>query len=355
MPNIWEITGLEGTPTTTTYASTPGNGNNFEIAFAPNGTAYVSSNGTIVRLSNDSPPNVTTLPGLSLAGVDLTVGGMQSNGDAQYLLFNQPMQDGFDAGIQFIDLTASTPTPSGLVASNADFLNRKVIGPDGCLYDAAGTTVYKITNSDGSCSFGKTISASLSLTPTSVSPNPPQGSTQSFTAAFQLVNAPAGTPILFQVAGADPQFGLVNSSNGVATFTYTGLHQGVDTITASATVNGSPLVSNQAVITWGPGSDVTFLTLNQSPTSGTPGQMANLVASLTDGSATPAAAFEWPDHQLQRRRRRLLSFNQRERYRLLRGYSWSARSEQSDGIIWGNRGLSRIQRLGGVQRNRATG
>jgi len=52
-------------------------------------------------------------------------------------------------------------------------------------------------------------------------------------------------------------------------------------------VSSSTLVSNQAVITWGPGSDVTFLTLNGSPSSALPSQLVTVTANLTDQSATP--------------------------------------------------------------------
>ena len=44
-------------------------------------------------------------------------------------------------------------------------------------------------------------------------------------------------------------------------------------------------------MTWGPGSDTTFVSLNQSPKGGVPGQMVNLIASLTDVSQNPATAL----------------------------------------------------------------
>src|SRR5262249_36389526 len=47
--------------------------------------------------------------------------------------------------------------------------------------------------------------------------------------------------------------------------------------------------SNKAQVTWAAGKHVTFLTLNPSPTAGTPGQPVNVIASLTDISLDPPA------------------------------------------------------------------
>jgi hypothetical protein len=44
-------------------------------------------------------------------------------------------------------------------------------------------------------------------------------------------------------------------------------------------------------VTWGPGSDTTFVSLNQSPKGASPGQTVSLIASLTDISQNPAIAL----------------------------------------------------------------
>ena len=90
------------------------------------------------------------------------------------------------------------------------------------------------------------------------------------------------------MSGANPQLASVNSdSTGKAAFTYVAVKQGVDTIIASASLSGTPLDSNSAVVTWGPGTDVTFLTLNASPSSAPASQLVTVTANLTDLSATP--------------------------------------------------------------------
>ncbi len=79
-----------------------------------------------------------------------------------------------------------------------------------------------------------------------------------------------------------------NTVSNVASFSYTGIFTGVDTLNASETVNSTTITSNPAVVTWTAGAHTTFVGINQSPTGGGPGQMVSLVGSLTDVSAVPA-------------------------------------------------------------------
>ena len=131
------------------------------------------------------------------------------------------------------------------------------------------------------------------LSPPTISPDPAQGSSEPFTASFHYTKAPLGTPITFQVAGANPQFKLVHSDkDGKATFSYAGTYTGVDTITASSTLGTTNLTSNQAVTTWLAGIHTSFLTLNLSPTSIAVGKPVTLIASLADVSVMPPAAVQ---------------------------------------------------------------
>jgi hypothetical protein len=156
-----------------------------------------------------------------------------------------------------------------LVTDNGQAVDLK-IGPDGCVYAARGVAVWRITDSTGVCTYAAASHvAALYLSPISISPNPAQGSTQTFTASFHYASVPDGTPVVLSVSGANQQNVQANTAGGVASFGYTGLHQGVDTLTASAKLNGTGVSSNNSVVTWAAGTDVTFLTLNQSPTSGT--------------------------------------------------------------------------------------
>jgi hypothetical protein len=289
--SIWRVAGPGGaSPTTSVYATLPGTPN-ATLAFAPGGTIYawaiVDGEVMVAEVSGTNgptPPTINVLPGLQLSSLGLLAGGT----GAGTFLIGTPYVNNATVGINSIDLTTSPPSlsTSFATASGANFMT---FGPDGCVYASQGTTVFKITAADGSCSYGSSLgSATLVLAPTSVSPNPAQGSQQSFTASFHFASVPDGTPVTLNVSGANPNVLQANTTSGVASFSYTGLHQGIDNLTAAAMLSGSPLTSNNSVVTWAGGTDVTFLTLNQSPTTGTTGQPVNLTANLTDVSLTPA-------------------------------------------------------------------
>src|SRR5262249_2204667 len=141
------------------------------------------------------------------------------------------------------------------------------------------------------CRFGATSSAPpLTLTPVRAMPNPAQGTSTTFTAAIGGVAAPAGTPIFFQVSGANPRVQFVRTdAAGTAALTYTAGATGTDVVVASTTVEGMSLISNKSVVTWDAGPHTTALTLNTSPRAGSPGAATTVVASVVDLSMTPAA------------------------------------------------------------------
>ena len=115
---------------------------------------------------------------------------------------------------------------------------------------------------------------------------------QTFIAQFHNVDAPAGTPVSFSVTGANPQGQIGNTdASGTSSFTYTAAHAGTDTIKASSTVGVVNVSSNQAVVTWGSGSHVTFISLNNSPTTGFADQSVSLSATLFDESVTPPSSL----------------------------------------------------------------
>ncbi|MGH7778984.1 MAG: hypothetical protein ACREQR_04060 [Candidatus Binataceae bacterium] len=153
--------------------------------------------------------------------------------------------------------------------------------------------MFKITDASGGCNYAAANpAASLVLSPSSVSPNPAQGTSQSFIASFHYITVPAGTPIKFVVTGANiTSQQAVTDANGQASFSYVAAHSGIDTIIASATVGATALESTPAVVTWGPGMDVTSVTLNQSATGASPNQTVNLAAALVDVSQNPVAAI----------------------------------------------------------------
>jgi len=275
-------------PTLAVYATLPFTPNG-TLAFSPKGTIYVVSgylqqNPPVIRVSGTdgpNPPTVTALPGVGSV-YWVNIGGVGPDGEATKLI---TLNDGK------LKLTDITTNPPSTVAELTNNIGGGVIGPDGCLYMPNANAVYRLTDPTGGCSFlPTTASPSLALTPTAVSPDPAQGTGQTFAAKFRNVSVPAGTPVSFQVTGANPQIKLVRTdANGQASFGYTAVSAGPDTIVATATVDGSDLISNKAQVTWAPGRHTAFLTLNQSPTTGTAGTPVTVNAVLADVSLDPAA------------------------------------------------------------------
>lgn len=283
------------TPTVEVYAALPTTAGNGAISFAPDGTIYVVSNyynnpsAPILRVAGTdqpSPPAITTVPGIT-TNYWVTVGEALPNGSAKSLIVLAGTAP--NLALTLVDITtnpfASTPLTVGGIGSG-------VIGPDGCLYATATDSIYKLAPSAGGCGFAATNPAPmLVLSPTTVSPNPSQGGSQSFTATFANVTVPTGTAVYFQIDGANKQTKFAKTdASGKAAVTYSGIFTGVDIVTARATVGASQLVSNSANLTWGAGKHTTFLSLNTSPTSSSIGTSVTLVAGLFDVSMSPTAA-----------------------------------------------------------------
>ena len=294
--SVWRIANPgNATPTTTVYASTPGvNGG---LSFAAGGTLYMLSYrdnagaGGVVAITgtgSPTPGQVSVIPGITGPALGLTALGSQVNGDARSLvLAAAPGTGGFPPGIRSYDITSAPAATTALQMENA-YANVQVPGPDGCLYVSVSVAVYKITNADGSCPLD-VVAPLITLSPSTVSPNPAQGSEQSFAATFHNASVAAGTPVLFQISGANTQVRQTNAgADGTATLTYAGINAGTDTIVASATVAGTLLTSNPARVTWNPGPHTTFLSLNASPSGAMAGRPVTLVANLTDASVEPA-------------------------------------------------------------------
>jgi hypothetical protein len=261
-PSMWRIADPDGAaPETTVYVTLPGSPNG-NIAFAPSGTIYAwAISGAAARIAQvsgtDGPvkPTVSILPNIQVANLGLLAMGTQADHDAEYLFLNP-----FDAttnsslGIGTADLTTDPPSAGITLATGEGFANL-VIGPDGCLYGALSNGVFKITDTQGKCNYAAPRQPpSLVLAPPAVSPNPVQGTPVSFTASFHYVTAPVGTPVFFQVTGANPQLQMVRSNaTGQASFTYSSIFNGTDNVKASAML-GTNKLNSRSRLTGSPGS-----------------------------------------------------------------------------------------------------
>ncbi len=254
------------------------------LSYRDNGGAagVVSVAGT----ASGNPGQITVLPGITAPDLGIAAIGSQGNGDAQAIALatSPPNPPDLPLGIHSYDITTDPVTTTGLQLQNG-YANVQVIGPDGCMYVSMNVAVYKVTNADGSCPLA-VANPLIALSPPFVSPT--QGSEQTFTASFHNVSVPAGTPVQFQISGANAQLIQTNTdADGTATLTYSGVNAGTDTVVAIATANSATLTSNPARVTWNAGAHTTFLNLNATPAGGFAGRPVSLTATLLDVSVTP--------------------------------------------------------------------
>jgi Pro-kumamolisin, activation domain/Bacterial Ig-like domain (group 1)/OmpA-like transmembrane domain len=269
-----------------TLPTTPNGG----MAFAPNGTLYavsgyyLSQTAPVEQISATSSATVTVT---TVAGVTsdyaVAIGATNPDGSAQSLIA--------EPSGNLTEIPIGSPGAAVVLATGSPGVG--VTGPDGCLYSAHYDTVYRLANSTGNCTFAPTSPApALNLTPIAITPNPAQGSTQTLTAKLHNVSTLAGVPVFFAVKGANAQIKMVDTdADGNAILKYTAIQAGNDTVTASTTANDTALTSNTVKLAWTAGKHVTFLSLNSSPEEGTISHAVNVVASLSDVSASPAAAI----------------------------------------------------------------
>ena len=285
-PSIWRIHDPAGAATLGVYTTLPTTPSG-QLAFSPDGTLYAVTGYTGVRqvvkiggTNTASPPSMTTLSGIT-SFFCLTMGEVQGDGSAKSLIVCD------SNGVDLFDITTDPPTSTVLMSSGAS----GTIGPDGCLYSASSDTIYKITEASGNCGFAPTNPAPLlALTPGTASPA--QGGVQSLTATFKNVIVPAGTPVIFSVAGANFQLKLGRTdASGAANITYAGSLDGTDTVVASGPAGGVTLTSNPATIAWGAGKDLAFLDLSTSPSGGIVGQPVTVRAALSDATMNPVTSI----------------------------------------------------------------
>ena len=270
------------TPTVTTYADagSPVLG----LAFAPDGTLYVSTRGgSIVAVAPPvgmSPPTVTTVATFAHPAFGVAVAHVDGQGHATALYATDT-----GGNIYRIDVTVN-PATTTTIASGGASLGEASIGPDGCLYVGDLDTTLKI---GGTCT--ASTQPALTLTQTGGSATPQTGSQVELTASLANATVPAGTPVRLVVAGANAQPALAHTdAGGHAAFRYTGALTGTDRATAQVIVNGTRVVSAPRAVRWIAGKDVTYVSLNGSQESGAPGQPARFNVQLTDISQVPAAA-----------------------------------------------------------------
>jgi streptogramin lyase len=143
-------------PVFVTYSSTPGTYTS-DIVFAPDGTMYaveqrpsIACAARITGPRSPVPATVTTLacfPNFGIfAGID-TIAISARPRHAPTLFVAGP-----DGIINEIDQTTRPPTVTA-VFTGGTRTDGMLVGPDRCLYVTQSTTIDRLTNADGSCSF----------------------------------------------------------------------------------------------------------------------------------------------------------------------------------------------------------
>ena len=217
------------------------------ITFAADGTIYIADSGNADKIvgtnssASHTPQAIASVP--SIDGIALAAG----SGSTPSAIFGNRN----DGKITKVDLTGGTPQTSDIVSggSRGDF---SAVGPDGCLYATQTSTVIKVTNADGTCSFATTVSVPvLRLSPPSQSAH--VGASVTITAMLTNATPEAGHVVTFTVTGANAKVGTATTTaNGVATFSYSGSKSGSDSVSAATTANDQAVSSNTVAVTWTP-------------------------------------------------------------------------------------------------------
>ncbi len=232
-----------GTATVTTYASF---GFPDGVTFGPDGTIYVASRGHAWKVvgTNSSaahtPTDIAEVP--QIDGIAVAAGTDSTQPTAIFGNRN-------DGKITKVDLTKNPVELRDIVTggTRGDF---SAVGPDGCLYATQSTTVAKVTNADGTCSFAPTTAVPiLGLAPATQTAH--VGTAVTLTATLTNVTTGSGHLVTFTVTGANPKVGTATTdSSGKATFTYTGISTGIDSVVATTNVNEQVVTSNTTKVTW---------------------------------------------------------------------------------------------------------
>ena len=150
-PNLWRIhnpSGKDSPPTVSVYTSDPSGF--VQLVFAPDGTLYaMARDGRVLSYPGNSSaePVPSTLLVKTAGGVGLALGPLGTNGAPSTITVSG------GGAVSRVNVADGAVTP--LVTGAFNLIEEKV-GADRCLYLPDGTTVLKVTNSDGSCNWTPT-------------------------------------------------------------------------------------------------------------------------------------------------------------------------------------------------------
>jgi Pro-kumamolisin, activation domain/Bacterial Ig-like domain (group 1) len=264
------------------------------ITFAPDGTMYVGvvdgpheNEVLAVGATNSGSPGAVTpvikIPTGYLFGVAVAESDDQGHATVLDIVNNE-------GDIYRVDLTQHPATATEIAERPSIFTRGGAIGPDGCLYYQDQDMLLKITGVSGRCSGSQGGDAGPQIGLSDSGPeSPPTGTTSQITASLTGFPSVSGQQVTFVIDGANGGVRLAHAdANGHASFTYSGVFPGVDTIEAFAESGGKDVQSAPLTIHWSEGKQTSFLSLDASQQSGPVGQPATFTANLRDIGQEPA-------------------------------------------------------------------
>jgi hypothetical protein len=287
-------------PTVTTYATS---------SLAPNGALSFASDGTLYAvygypnfgglfagvdvISGTNGPATPTVVALQTvtSSFGLLAYGSNGSGGAKAVISSVQALGGYAHSVGVYDMTTSPPSYNGVTLVQSDIGSEKILGPDNCVYFVNSNVVYRLTNADGSCPLNNVAPDDyIVLAPQANPATAAQGTIQRFNVGFPHHPDLALGSVAISVLVSGPNSQVKEIPNGFPPFTtfgYSGLVAGTDTITVSATVNGTLLRSNPVTATWTSGKHTTFIDLNNSAVSQSAGSSVRVKATLYDNSVVP--------------------------------------------------------------------
>ena len=290
---IWRIANpASATPTTTIYATPPGNTGTRAIGIGPDGTIFVvniagqlylvDSTATAASHGGVATVNPVGAPVAGIVGVSVVTNGV-------------------DSVPQFLMLTTSTGSiyKSSISGASGDLLlvvdgagtgDQMSVGPDRCVYASMGAAVLRIADASGGCGLAAAglMPPALAIANTTGQDAHVNGPDVTINAHLANAATPGGHLVTFQVTGVNPFTQAVTTdATGNASLHYTSAVEGTDTVVAIATVDGFPLTSNTITITWLPEPDLVPPTIGFHYTVPAHGTGVSFTCDQTVNSATP--------------------------------------------------------------------
>lgn len=290
---IWRISAPALAPVVSVYSKIASGLGTKAIAIGPDGTVFVVTDGgllywtesTVVAAAHagDAVSNPMGLPVPGMTGISVISNGVTPV--AQFLLTSTG-----DGAVYKISGLGSTLTPI-LVINGAGTGQQISTGPDRCAYAGMGTEVIRVADAGGACALALAgiVPPVLSLANVTGQDAHVNDGIQTVRASLTNASSLGGQDITFTITGVNARVvHATTDPGGSASISYTSAITGLDTIVASAMVDGFPTTSNTVTIDWLPEVDTAIPTIGFTYTvpSGGAGTSFNCDTDLTSDTVS---------------------------------------------------------------------